>query len=232
MYKGHTVIAIVPARSGSKGLPNKNMMKLQGVSLIGRVGQCLMSLDWLDVRILSTDSLEYAKEGERFGLSAPFLRPDYLSGDQATAVDTVLHGLNACEASMNKIFDIVLIVEPTSPIRSPEDIEETVNLLIDKQYDSVVTVSTIDTKYHPGKVLNFEDNLLSFYEGRGSKIVARQELETLYYRNGVCYALNKESFIKYNQIFMPKTAGHLIQHPVANIDNDLDFKWAEFLISL
>ena len=91
MLDGMNVLAIVPARSGSKGIPNKNICELSGISLIGWAGLCLSKLKWLDGKIISTDSKDYAEEGKRYGLDAPFLRPENLSTDTSNIYDTVVH---------------------------------------------------------------------------------------------------------------------------------------------
>src|SRR5688500_14347535 len=98
MIGASRVLAVVPARSGSKGIPDKNMRAVQGRSLIGWAGRCLSHLGFIDRRVISTDSPRYAEEGRRFGLDARFLRPDSLSGDRAGAVETVAHALGAVEA--------------------------------------------------------------------------------------------------------------------------------------
>src|SRR5437868_944736 len=98
MLRDRRVLAVVPARSGSRGIPDKNLRELDGMSLIGRAGATLGELPFIDRRIISTDDERYAAEGRRFGLDAPFLRPAELSTDEATAVDTVLHALHEVEA--------------------------------------------------------------------------------------------------------------------------------------
>src|SRR3989304_2034118 len=123
MWQGKNILAVVPARSGSKGIPDKNMRHVKGISLIGHAGLCLQQLKWIDAKIISTDSSSYAKEGERYGLAAPFLRPAELSSDTATAVETIAHAIKEADAHYAKRFDIVLIVEPTSPLRQARDIE-------------------------------------------------------------------------------------------------------------
>src|SRR5215210_4771724 len=111
MLNNKTVIAIVPARSGSKGIPNKNMQALKGVSLIGWAGKTLGQVPFIDARIISTDSPEYAREGQRYGLDAPFLRPPHLSNDQAGAVETIQHALLEAEKHYRQRFEVILLAE-------------------------------------------------------------------------------------------------------------------------
>ena len=141
MYLGKRVLAVVPARSGSKGVPDKNMKVLGGLSLIARAAECLNELDWLDAKVLSTDSNRYADEGKKYGLPAPFLRPDLLSSDTSTAIDTMVHALHESEKVFDTEFDILLIIEPTSPFRMASDIEGVFRELVENNADSVVCVS-------------------------------------------------------------------------------------------
>jgi CMP-N,N'-diacetyllegionaminic acid synthase len=230
MLRGKRVLAVVPARSSSKGIPDKNMKRLAGTSLIGLAGRTLSHLNFVDLRIISTDSAEYAREGERHGLEAPFLRPPHLSSDSAGVVETLQHALTSMETSTGQKFDIVLIIEPTSPLRVPQDIEAAARRLVDSQADSVVTVSPLSTKCHPLKVLKIVNDNLTFYLGEGRSIVRRQELETLYWRNGVCYALTRACLMDQALIFGTKCIAEITQHPVVNIDEAWELDWAEFLL--
>ena len=230
MYLGKRVLAVVPARSGSKGVRDKNMKILGGLSLIARAAECLNELDWLDAKILSTDSNRYADEGKKYGLQVPFLRPDLLSSDNATAIDTMVHALRESEKVFDTEFDILLIIEPTSPFRIASDIEGVCRELVENNADSVVCVSPLDTKCHPAKALIMQNNRLQHYEQRGKDITARQQLETLYARNGICYAITKECLLNNKDIITDKTRAFLVERHIVNIDELIDIKWAEFLI--
>jgi CMP-N,N'-diacetyllegionaminic acid synthase len=230
MLLGKTILAVVTARSGSKGIENKNMRLLNGITLIGRAGNCLQQLPWLDNKIISTDSEEYIREGERFCLDAPFIRPLELSSDSAGSVETVTHALIESEKLYRTHFDIVLIIEPTSPFRKPIDIYESVKLLIEFGADSVVTVSPLNVKYHPAKVLTINDNHLGFYESRGAKVVTRQSLDQLYWKNGICYALTRDCLLNKKVIFTQNTLPLIIERELVNIDDPIELDWSEFLL--
>lgn len=225
------VLAVVPARSGSKGLPNKNMLPLRGVSLIGRAGDCLAACPWVDARVISTDSPEYAAEAERHGLDAPFLRPPELASDTAGAAETIAHALAESEAAYGSRFDIVLIVEPTSPLRLPADLLAAAERLVETGGDSVVTVSRVPTKFHPAKVFVSGEGRLRFYEQRGADVVNRQELEQLYFRNGVCYALTRECVTERRRIVTGDTQVLLVEHETVNIDEPSEFALADVLVA-
>jgi CMP-N-acetylneuraminic acid synthetase len=143
----------------------------------------------------------------------------------------MLHALEESEAHFGRRFDIILIVEPTSPLRLPEDLESCTRELISSGADSVVTVSPLDPKWHPHKVFTLgEDRRLEFFSPAGAKVVNRQELEGLFWRNGICYALTRACLKDKKRIITDNTRPWLIQREVINIDHPLELEWAEALL--
>lgn len=231
MLNGRRFLAIVPARSGSKGVPHKNMRKLGGVSLIGRAGRCLGELAWIDRAVISTDSPEYAAEGERFGLDAPFLRPQALSTDRANAVDAAIDVVERLQGDGDDRYDYILLVEPTSPFRQAVDIERVARALVDSSAEAAMCVSKASTKCHPLKILRIEDERIRYYDPRGASIVARQELDTVYVRNGVCYGVARDCLCEKKTFITDDTVAVIIDRLLVNIDDPIDMEWAEFLLS-
>jgi CMP-N-acetylneuraminic acid synthetase len=231
MIDGQFVLAIVPARSGSKGITDKNMARLGGLSLIARAGEVLATIPWIDRKIISTDSPAYAAEAKAHGLDVPFLRPHHLSGDSAGALETIVHALESCEATDGRRYGLVVLAEPTSPLRNPNDIEQTVGAVISTVADSAATVSRIDSKSHPHKIFRVVDGFLKFYTTAGPTITYRQSLDPLYYRNGLCYCFRRETLLVRRALFTEKSVPVFTGRPVANIDEPIDLLWAEFLIS-
>ncbi len=229
MLEGKRVLAVVPARSGSRGIPGKNMRKVGGLSLIARAAQTLAALDLVDYRVISTDSPEYAEEGRKFGLAAPFLRPSELSTDTAGALETVQHALGQVEAESGTRYDVILVVEPTSPLRMPADLEGATRLLVESGADAVVTVSPLPGKAHPLKVLRVDNGLLTHFLPEGRSVANRQELERLYWRNGVCYALTRECLLEQQTYFGARTLPYAIEREIVNIDEPWELERARFL---
>jgi CMP-N-acetylneuraminic acid synthetase len=228
---GKRIIAIVPARSGSKGIPDKNMRRIGGKTLIARAGDVLNSpaCEAIDLRLLSTDSERYAEEGRRHGLESPFLRSAALSQDNTGAIETMQHVWRQAEAHYGVEYDLLLIVEPTCPLRRPADVANALDLFFEREPDSVVTVSRVDTKFHPHKVLRVNGGLVSYYDEQGAQVQTRQSLEPLYFRNGACYVISKSCLYEKNAIFTENTCASLIERPLANIDEPIDLVFAEFL---
>jgi CMP-N-acetylneuraminic acid synthetase len=233
MIEGRRILAVVPARSGSKGIPDKNMRKVGGSSLIARAGDVLSACPFVDARVLSTDSERFAAEGRRHGLDTPFVRPAELATDAAGAVETMQHALRESELYFEAVFDLLLIVEPTSPLRTAADLERATRLLVATGADSVVTVSTLSAKFHPRKLLTVDDGHLGFYLESGATVTGRQQLSGSFaYRNGVCYALTRACLMDRKAIITENTIADVIDRPVVNIDEPIELVWAEHLLRL
>ena len=230
-YRDRRVLAVVPARAGSKGIRDKNMLRLGGQTLIARAGAVLAALPWIDRRIISTDSEAYAAEALAHGLEAPFLRPPELAHDTAGAVETLQHALRACETAGDVPYDVVLVIEPTSPLRDPADVEESMQLLAETGADTVVTVSPVDPKFHPHKVFRQVDGRLAYYAEAGGAVVYRQQLEPLYTRDGLCYAISRACLLDQAKILGAVTVPRVTTRPVVNIDGPLDVALATTLLA-
>jgi CMP-N-acetylneuraminic acid synthetase len=232
MLENRRILAVVPARSGSRGIPGKNMRLLHGTTLIGWAGRTLAQTPCVDMRIISTDSPAYADEGKRAGLHAPFLRPAELSTDTAGAAETIRHALLAVEAAGGQRFDIVLVVEPSSPLRRPSDLERVARRLIDTGADCAVSVSPLPSKGHPRKVFRMADDAsLSFYEESGRSVESRQSLEPLFWRDGVCYALTRSCLLDQGAIIGKRAVADVTPHAAVNIDEPWELAWAECAVA-
>ena len=232
MIGGHNVLAVVPARSGSQGIIDKNMREVGGKSLIARAAATLRACTTVDRAMISTDSTRYCEEGSAHGLDGWFLRPAELSTATATAADTVSHALLESERHYGLRFEIVLIIEPTSPLREPADVDGAAQLLADTGAQSVVTVSRADAKYHPRKLLRVAAERLQYYLPEGASVTARQQLGgDLYFRNGACYALRRAMLLEARAIFGEHTLPYVIERPLVNIDEPLELELAEFLLA-
>ena len=232
MIEGKRILAIVPARGGSKGLPLKNLRPLNGVPLVALVGQVVQKVPEIDRAIVSTDHDEIAQVAGKAGLDAPFRRPPELSGDLIGDYDVLAHALAAVEAIDKVQYDIVLMLQPTSPQRTADHLRATLEKLISEELDAVWTVSKTDKKYHPLKQLELKDNLLQLWDKRGKAIIARQQLTPAFHRNGIAYAFTRACLCEQKTILGRRTGAVLIEELVANIDTEEDLQQAEKLISM
>ena len=230
--KGLNILAVVPARGGSKGIPRKNLRKVGGLSLIARAARVAGALDWIDHSVISTDDPEMAEEGRRFGLEAPFTRPEHLAGDTALGIDVWKHAWLASEDYYNKKFHVSVKLEPTSPLRRPEDIEKTVRMVIDKGHPAAATISPTPAHYTPHKTLTVSgEGIIGFYLEDGAKFSLRQGIPEYYHRNGICYAATRKHVVHQGMIIDETAAAVIIQRPVVNIDDMFDLEMADWLIS-
>lgn len=230
MIDGRKILVVVPARGGSKGIKLKNLRPLGGVPLVGLVGQLVKKLDYVDRAVVSTDHPDIAAAAVKYGLEAPFMRPESLSGDRIADWDVLHHALLASEETDHCCYDIVVMLQPTSPFRRPTHVTETVKRLIEGDYDAVWTVSETDSKAHPLKQLVLNGDRLEYYDPAGASIIARQQLVPVYHRNGVAYAISRECLVAKKSIKGDKTSYVVIDDLLVNIDTELDFQYAEFML--
>ena len=230
MIADKKILVVVPARGGSKGVKLKNIRPLGGVPLVALVGQVVNQLPYVDRAVVSTDHSEIAKIAEESGLGAPFMRPEELSGDIVADAPVLHHALMACEKIDNRQYDVVVMLQPTSPFRKPAHVTAAVNKLIEGGYDAVWTVSKTDSKAHPLKQLVIDNDRLDYYDPAGAAIIARQQLRPVYHRNGVAYVMTRELIADKKAIKGEKTSVVVIEDPLVNIDTEDDFKLAEFML--
>lgn len=224
MLLGKKILVIIPARSQSKGLKNKNIKKINSTPLLGFTGTFTKKLKYIDECIISTDSLKYQKIAYQYDINSYFLRSKYLSGPLISDNEVIKHALESTEKHNKEKYDIVVYLQPTSPIRKKYDITKAIKYLIKNNLDSIWSVSQVDKKFHPLKILKKEkNNSFKFYMNKGKNIIARQQLEDVYLRNGVFYILNAKSFKKNNSLIGKNNYLYLIKHKIFNIDNLEDF---------
>lgn len=228
MYKQKRVLAVVPARGGSKGIKLKNLRQVAGKTLVGWTGFVLNGTSLVDTRIISTDHMEIADEAKRCGLEVPFMRPENLSGDFISDLQVLTHALEESEKIYKQNFDIVLMLQPTSPARTSAQIEQVIKKLVDEDLDAVWTVTETDLKFHPLKQLSIDENgSMDFFLEEGKSIVARQQLKPVYHRNGICYAFTRGCLLEQHTIKGRRTGAVIIQGKMPNIDTLEDLKFAE-----
>ncbi len=228
MYRNSHVIAIVPARGGSKGVPRKNIHPLCGKPLLAYTADIIREVGIFDRAIVSTDDSEIAAVAMQYGLEAPFMRPQDLSGDLISDYAVLRHALGEVERFDKRTYDIIVLLQPTSPLRRARHIESVVEKLMAESYDSVWTVSETDLKYHPLKQLLVDSHgSLEYYDQRAADIIARQQLSAVYHRNGAAYALTRACLLEQKTIKGRKTGAVIIREPLISIDTLEDFARVE-----
>jgi CMP-N,N'-diacetyllegionaminic acid synthase len=222
------ILAVVPARGGSKGVTLKNLHPLQGIPLIAHVGRVARDIPAIDRALVSTDHPEIAAEAEHAGLAAPFIRPAELAGDLVSDFQVLEHALTAAERLDGVTYDVVLMLQPTSPLRRAAHVQAVLEKLVKEGWDAVWTVSATELKYHPLKQLVVgEGGEMSYFDPEGPRIVARQQLQPVYHRNGVAYAFTRACLLEQRTIMGARSAAVVLDEPLVSIDTLDDFRLAE-----
>ena len=221
------ILVVIPARGGSKGLPGKNIKNLCGKPLISYSIDVARAITSDENICVSTDDQQIINVVEKYGLHVPFLRPAELATDIATTNDVLLHAIDFFEKK-GKIYNIILLLQPTSPLRRVEEVKEAL-ALYRKDIDMVVSV----TKSHAPAVL-CNDNGEGFVElVYNKKAIGRQSLPTFYEFNGAIYVINVyalktkglEGFTKRMKYVMPKETS-------IDIDDICDFLLIESILKM
>lgn len=232
MRAGRRILVVVPARGGSKGVPLKNLQPVGGRPLVTRVGEVVAELEWVDRAVVSTDHLLIREAAMAAGLEAPFLRPPALSGDRIGDVEVLAHALGATEEEDGRCYDAVVMLQPTSPLRTAAHVTATIDKLLEESLDAVWTVSRTDSKAHPLKQLVIgADGRLDYFDARGESIIARQQLEPVFHRNGVAYVLTRECLLEQRTLLGRRAAALLLDEELVSIDTPEDLERADLLLA-
>tara|TARA_B100001769_G_C21966979_1_gene520228 strand:- start:46 stop:735 length:690 start_codon:yes stop_codon:yes gene_type:complete len=221
-------LVIIPARGGSKGLPNKNIKILNGTPLINYTIEAARKV-FEDYQIcVSTDSKKIKSVVEKTGLSVPFLRPIKIAKDNSSQREVVLHAIEYYENERNFKIDYIVLLQPTSPLRTSKDILNALKLY-HKDLDMIVSVK--ETKSNPYFVLFEEDNKHYLKKIKESNFVTRQSCPKVWEFNGAIYIIKKKSILN-NEIhnFSRVKKYVMDNYSSVDIDNILDFKIAEYIL--
>ncbi len=222
-------LAIIPARSGSKGLKDKNIKLLAGLPLIAHSIICAQKSGIFDVIHVSTDSENYAEIAKDYGASVLFLRKPELSTDTASTWDVVISSLAEFKTMGHK-FDTVSVLQPTSPLRIAKDIQDGYALYEEKNANAVVSVSEME---HSPLWCNKLDDSLSLDNFIPKELInkGRQQLEKYYRINGALYIVDTNFLDKTFNLFSEKCYAYIMpQERSVDIDSGTDFKLAEMLL--
>ena len=230
MIDGRRVLSVVPARGGSKGIPLKNLRPVLGVPMVARVGAVVRSVPAIDRAVVSTDHEEIARVAEVAGISAPFRRPPDISGDRIGDWDVLVHALRETEQLDGVIYDIIVMLQPTSPLRRSEHVHAAIEMLVDGKWDAVWTVSETDSKNHPLKQLTIDQGHLDYYDAEGKAVIARQQLNPVYHRNGVAYVITRDCLLNQRGIKGHRTGGLILQGNFVSIDTEWDITLVELVM--
>lgn len=222
-------VAIIPAREGSKRLPGKNIKLLCGKPLIAWTIEAAITSNLFDIVLVTTDSDEIASIARAAGASVPFIRPTALSTDTASTNDVIRHAVEWIEKHLNKVSRITLL-QPTSPLRTAENIMQAMRMYDTKQASAIVSVCQME---HPIQFCNtLPDNLSMVNFIKPSNNKRSQELESYWRLNGAIYIFDRKSVSNIANIYQEKTFAYIMKRENSvDIDNEFDFILAEIILS-
>jgi CMP-N,N'-diacetyllegionaminic acid synthase len=233
MKNNKTIIAIIPARAGSKGLPNKNIRMFCGKPLIGWTIEAGLSSQYIDELIVSTDSQEIAEVARELGAVVPFIRPSELATDIATSMSVIDHALNFYKKTFDRTFDYIVLLEPTSPLRTTSDIDDAIaQLLSSPKALAVVGICKTETQHPAFLVEKDSEGFLAGYENNNMQILRRQEISDVYFFEGSIYASETSALLEKKTFYHETTIGYVMPKSRAiEIDDIYDFVMAEALMN-
>ncbi len=225
------VLGIIPARAGSKRIVGKNMKLLCGKPLTQYVIESTMTSKLLDRIIVSSDDSDVLELAAQFAHVIPLRRPDELATDTSPAIDYVIHALEWVKKNKGETFDIVAIIQPTSPLTTSQDIDATIELLInDTRADSSVSVMRLNQVTHPFKLKTIKDQWLKPFLKEEKIILQAGELPDVYTRNGSVYVARMDNIEK-GIIAGEQCLAHIMpEERSIDINELIDLEFAEFLL--
>ena len=223
---------MIPARGGSKGIPRKNLAPLLGKPLLAYTIEAAKASGFLTDIVVSTEDQEIAAVSRDCGAQVPFYRPPELATDKALSLPVVLHALHQMEQLTSKPYDIVVMLQPTSPLRSAHDIDSGIQLLLNTGADSVISVVDVGG-HHPFRMKRVvgENILVNFIDQGFEDMRPRQELPRVYIRSGALYIVRRSVLAEQQTFVGPDCRAYVMpEHRAINIDTRLDLIFAEQLL--
>jgi CMP-N-acetylneuraminic acid synthetase len=229
MANHHNILGIITARGGSKGIPGKNIKLLGGKPLLAYTIEVAKQSKLLTRTILSTDDEKIAAVGREWGAEVPFLRPSQLAQDGTLHLPVVQHAVNFMEKKLGEKFTHLVILQPTSPFRTVEDLDGTIKLLLETGADSAVSVVEVKGD-HPIKAKRLVGNQILPYFMPESEGIRRQDLPKAYKRSGAVYALRRDLAMMDGRFYGDKVVGYEVPRERSiDIDDELDWVQAEYM---
>ncbi|MGA0082506.1 MAG: cytidylyltransferase domain-containing protein [Candidatus Nanopelagicales bacterium] len=223
-------VAFIFARSGSKGLPNKNIKLFAGKPLIAHSIEQALSVKRIERVIVSTDSEEIAQISLHYGAEVPYLRPVELAQDESPELLSWRHGLEFLENSTGSLPQVMISLPPTAPLRLPKDIENCLDEFQKKEADVVITVTNSHRNPYFNMVKSNENGSFELVNRTQTKIIRRQDAPQIYDVTTLCYVARPEFVMTHDSIFDGKVKAVVVPNQRSiDIDSLLDFEIAEFL---
>jgi CMP-N,N'-diacetyllegionaminic acid synthase len=222
-----TIVGIIPARGGSKGIPGKNLVALGGRPLIAHTFEAARASRTLTRIVLSTDSEQIAEFGRAERIDVPFLRPSSLADDDTPMLAVLQHAISAVDVRP----DVIVLLQPTSPLRRAEHIDAAVTILQRSGADSVVSVIAVPHQFTPGSLMRVEENRIVPFQNE-PMATRRQDKPLLYARNGPAILVTRAQVLESGRLYGDDTRPYVMSREDSiDIDDPLDLEIAEALLA-
>lgn len=226
------ILALVPARGGSKGVPRKNIRPLLGKPLIAWTIEEAKKSRHISRIVVSTEDREIADVAVKYGAEIPFLRPEELAKDESPTIDCVIHALNWLKDNENYIPDLLLLLEATAPLKTFEDIDGAIEILLDKVNEIDAVIGLREVSEHPFWMNTLDaKGLIKDFIKTEREYMRRQELPPVYIVNGAIYLCKTEVLLR-DRTFTPQKTFGFVMPPERSIDidNEIDLELAELYL--
>lgn len=225
MINDKRVLAIIPARGGSKGVPRKNVRLLAGKPLIAWTIEEAKKSRYIDRLVLSSEDQEIINVAKEYGCEVPFVRPENLAQDETPGMDPVLHALKKVQG-----YDYIVLLQPTSPLRLAKDIDACIERLIETQSPACVSVTEPDISPYWMYTMN-ENGLMQQLIKQDSLAVRRQDLPNVYALNGAVYVAETKWLLKSESFLTEATSAYVMpRNRSYDIDVEEDFMWCDWIL--
>jgi N-acylneuraminate cytidylyltransferase/CMP-N,N'-diacetyllegionaminic acid synthase len=229
MYRGKRILALIPARGGSKGLKRKNIRLLSGRPLVAWAIEQAKGSGYIDRIVVTTDDSRIAAVSRRYGADVPFMRPRKLATDSSRGMDVILHALDRVEGSGDK-YDVFIYLQPTSPLRSSKDCDKAIELFFSKKAKAVISVCKCEHLPLQANTLPWDGNMKDFLD---PSVVNknRQEFPEFYRMNGAIFMADCGYIRKGHNFFGNKTFAYVMpKERSVDINDDMDLEFAKFML--
>jgi len=230
-HNSNNILGIIPARGGSKGVPKKNIRKINGKPLIYYTIAESQKSKLLTDFVVSTESKEIAEYCKSIGHEIPFMRPLALSEDHVESYPVIYHALKEMEKIKKIYYDIIVMLQPTTPLRIFSDIDNALAMLLESDAESIVSIVNVGG-YHPLRMKQISDNniLVNYVEQKFENMQPRQSLPPVFIRNGAIYASKRNIIINKMIVGRSCLAYEMPYERSVNIDTEIDFNLAELMM--
>ena len=227
MIQGKKILALITARAGSKGVVKKNIRPVMGKPLLAWTIDAAHSSKYIDRLVISTDGEEIMSVARTYGCEVPFVRPPELSSDISASVDVVVHAIHM----VGQGFDIILLLQPTSPLRTTADIDNAIEQFANSGASSLISVN--EAEESPCSFFSIENNALLPFISSEKRPARRQDLPTYYVANGAIYILEINTFMSQKSFLFLDTQAFVMPHSRSiDLDTEQDFQYLEFILGL